>query len=301
MPWFMETQKLFSVHYVPRQLAMLWSEVTLTWDQFRVAHLFGTGTYVVPAFVLLAVAGLPFLKFGRFEISALLAGTVFFIAIATFYFVDGRFYMPILFLLVPLAVLPVEWATRGSIKSRYLFLRVVVFALFVLSCVGYPSQSGFTPMKGRFQAWDAFIFPGRQGKSRSYNAQKEFARIFKDEPGIVLSDIDPTYLNALLPNRFVAAPVDGNHSYCFSQLWHYGKVEAVQLVQSSLDHAIPVYALFLPSKDADQDIKRLPLIQGYSWKRSEKSNTKALVMTLTKDAVAPALVSSSRSVEMPFS
>ena len=298
VPWFTEKQMLFSVHNVPRQLAMIWSEVTASWDQFRVANLFGTGTYVVPTFVLLSVVGLAFLQFRRFEISALLAGTVFFIATATYSFVDGRFYMPILFLLVPLAVLPVEWAIRGSFKSRYLFLGVAVLALFVLSCFGYPSQSGFKPRNGRFQAWDAFAYPDGHGKSRCYNAQKEFARTFKDEPGIVLSDIDPAYLNALLPKRFVAAPIDGNHSYCFSELWHYGKAEAVQLVQSSLDHAIPVYALLLSSKHADQDIKRLPLIQGYSWKRSEKSDTRVVVMTLTKDAVAPTLDSASRAVEM---
>jgi len=298
VPWFTQTQKLFSVHYLPRQLAMLWSEMTVSWNQFRVANLFGTGTYFVPTFVLLSLIGLAFLQFGRFEMSALLAGTVFFITIATFYFVDGRFYMPILLLLVPLAVLPAEWATRGRFKRRYLFLRVAVLALFVLSCLGYPSQSGFPPMKGRFQAWDACVFPGQHGKSRCYNAQQEFARTFRDEPGIVLSDIDPAYLNALLPKSFVAAPIDGNHSYCFSQLWHYRKAEAVQLVQSSLDRAIPVYALLLPSKDSDQEIKRLPLIQGYSWKRSEKSDTKALVMTLTKDATAPTLESGSRSLKM---
>lgn len=298
VPWFTETHGLFSVHYVPRQLAMLWSEVTLSWDQFRVANLFGTGTYFVPAFVLLSLVGLAFLQFGRFEISALLAGTVFFIAIATFNFVDGRFYMPILFLLVPLAVLPLEWATRESFKSRYLFSRFAVLALFVLSCLGYPSQSGFKPRNGRFQAWDAFVFPGQHGKSRCYNAQKEFGRTFKDEPGIVLSDIDPAYLNALLPKRFVAAPIDGNHSYCFSQLWHYGKAEALQLVKSSLDRAIPVYALLLPSKDVDKCVERLPLIQGYGWKRSEKSDTKALVMTLTKDATASTLDSVSPSLEM---
>ena len=47
---------------------------------------------------------------------------------------------------------------------------------------------------------------------------------------------------------------------------------------------LPIYALLLPSKDIDQDIKRLPLIQGYSWKRSEKSNRRAVIMALTKDA-----------------
>jgi hypothetical protein len=298
VPWFTEKQKMFSVHSVPQQLAMIWSEVTASWDQFRVANLFGTGTYVVPAFALLSVAGLAFLQFRRFEISALLAGTVFFVATATFRFVDGRFYLPILFLLVPLAVLPAEWAIRESFRSRYLFLGVAVLALFVLSCVGYPSRSGFKPQTGRSQAWDALKYASAHGKSIQYDAQKKFARRFKDEPGIVLSDIDPAYLNALLPKPFVAAPIDNHHYYCYSRLWHYGKVEAIRLVQSGLDHATPVYALLVPLIDDDQDVQRLPSIQGYSWRRSKKSDTRAIVMTLKKDAVAPILDSASRSVEM---
>jgi 4-amino-4-deoxy-L-arabinose transferase-like glycosyltransferase len=297
VPWFTEKQKMFSVHNVPRQLAMIWSEVTASWDQFRVANLFGTGTYVVPAFVLLSVVGLAFLQFRRFEISALLAGTVFFVATATFRFVDGRFYLPILFLLVALAVLPAEWAIRESFKSRYLFLGVAVLALFVLSCVGYPSQSGFKPKTGRSQAWDALHYAEDNGKSPRYEAQKEFIRIFRDKPGIVLSDIEPPLLNALLPKPFVAAPIDDHHSYCYSRLWHYGKVEAIRLVQSGLDHATPVYALLVPSIDDDQVVQRLPSIQGYSWKRSEKSDTRAVIMTLTTDAAAPTLDSTSRSIE----
>ena len=38
--------------------------------------------------------------------------------------------------------------------------------------------------------------------------RRNSARIFQDAPGIVLSDIDPSYLNALLPKPFVAAPID---------------------------------------------------------------------------------------------
>src|SRR6266576_2469887 len=210
VPWFTEKQMMFSVHNVSHQLAMIWSEVTGSWDQFRVANLFGTGTYVVPTFVLLSVVGLAFVQFRRFEISALLAGTVFLVATATYRFVDGRFYMPILFLLVALAVLPAEWAIRESFKSRYLFLGVAVLALFVLSCVGYPSQSGFKPKSGRSQAWDALKYGSERGESLQYEAQKKFARTFKDAPGIVLSDVEPPYLNALLPKPFVAAPIDAN-------------------------------------------------------------------------------------------
>jgi len=91
-------------------------------------------------------------------------------------------------------------------------------------------------------------------------------------------------LNALLPKPFVAAPIDGNHYYSYSQLWRYGRPEAAQFVGNGLARAIPVYALLLPSTDVDQDIKRLPLIQGYTWKRSENSNVRAVIMKLTKDA-----------------
>ena len=82
-----------------------------------------------------------------------------------------------------------------------------------------------------------------------------------------------------------------------AELWHYGKAEAVQLVANGLDRASPVYALLLPSKDVDQDIKRLPSIQGYSWKRSNETDTAAVIVTLTKDASAPTLDSAFSSVE----
>ena len=172
-------------------------------------------------------------------------------------------------------------------------------ALFAFSCIGYPSQSGFKPQSGRSQAWDALHYANGNAKSPRYEAQKEFSRFFRDAPGIVLSDIDPPYLNSLLPKPFVAAPIDSHHNYCYSRLWHYGKAEAAQLVAIGLDRKTPVYALLLPSKDIDQDITRLPSIQGYSWKRSDKSNTRAVIMTLTKDLATPPLDSFSNQVEGP--
>ena len=144
-------------------------------------------------------------------------------ATVTYTYVEGRFYIPLFLLLVPLAVLPPEWAVGHVLKKRFSILSVGVLAVFLLSCIGYPSQSGFKPKSNRSQAWDALHYRDRKGKSRWYEAQKELARTFKDEPGIVLSDIDPAYLNALLPKPFVAAPIDGNHDYSYSQLWHYGK------------------------------------------------------------------------------
>ncbi len=297
VPALADKQAVFSFHNVPSQVSFIWSEITASWDQFRVANLFGTGTYVVPTFIFLSALGLAFVRVQRFEISALLAGIVYIMATVTYAYVEGRFYIPLFLLLVPLAVLPPEWAMGHVLKKRFSILSVGVLAVFLLSCIGYPSQSGFKPKSNRSQAWDALHYRDRKGKSRWYEAQKELARTFKDEPGIVLSDIDPAYLNALIPKPFVAAPIDGTHDYSYSQLWHYGKPEAVQLVANALGRATPVYALFLPSNNDDRDVHRLPSIQGYTWKRSEKSNSRAVVMTLTTDAAAPTLDSISRLME----
>jgi hypothetical protein len=289
---------MFSLQNVPRQLAMLWSEVTGSWDQFRVANLFGTGTYVVPAFICLSALGLAFVRVSRFEISAFLAGTTYAIATLTYAFVDGRFYLPIFFLLVTLAVLPAERAASQALKLRFSISTVGVMTIFLLTCIGYPSQSGFKPKRNRSQAWDALHYANNKERSPRYEAQEEFRRSFRDTPGIVLSDIDPPYLNVLLPKPFVAAPIDNQHNYCYSRLWHYGNAEATRLVQSGLDHATPVYALVLPSKHDDQDVERLPSIQGYTWRRNEKSSTRAVIMTLTKNASAPTLNSPSGPVGM---
>jgi hypothetical protein len=299
VPTLADKRAAFSLHNVPPQVAVIWSEITASWDQFRVANLFGTGTYVVPAFVFLSALGLTFVRVRPFEISAFLAGTVYITAIVTYNsnYVDGRFYMPVFFLFVALAVLPAEWALGEALKLRFSIAGVGVLAVFLLSCMGYPSQSGFKPKSGRSQAWDALHYGNGNRKSLRYEAQKEFARTFKDKPGIVLSDIDPAYLNALLPRPFVAAPLDAGHNYRYSRLWHYGKAEAVQLVAKGLGRGTPVYALLLPSKDVDQDIKRLPFIQGYSWRRSNGTYTAAVIMTLTKDAPAPTLELAFGSVE----
>ena len=297
VPALADKEAAFSLHNVPPQFALIWSEITASWDQFRVANLFGTGTYVVPAFIFLSALGLAFIRVRQFEISALLAAGVYFVAIVTYTYVESRFYIPIFFLLVALAVLPAEWAVGQALKGRFSIWTVGALAVFLLSCIGYPSQSGFEPKGGRSQAWDDLHYANSNGKSLWYEAQKEFSRFFRHAPGIVLSDIDPVYLNVLLPKPFVAAPIDDHHNYCYSRLWHYGKVEALRLVQSGLDHATPVYALLLPSNNDDRDVHRLPSIQGYTWKRSEKSNSRAVVMTLTTDAAAPTLDSISPLME----
>jgi hypothetical protein len=283
VPAWTESGRLFSVHNVRLQLSMIWSEVTASWHDFRVANLFGTGTYIVPPFILLALLGVAFVRVDRFTVSACVGGISYFVATLLYAFVDGRFYLPLFFLLVALAILPAEWALSRALNFRFSFSVIATLVILLLTCLGYPSQSGFKPKRNRSQAWDALQYANSKSESPRYEAQKEFSHGFRHAPGIVFSDIDPPYLNVLLPKPFVAAPIDDKHNYPYSRLWRYGKAEAIRLAQAGLDHEIPVYALLLPSKHIDQDVQRLPVIQGFSWKRSERSE-KAVIMTLTKDA-----------------
>jgi len=297
IPSLADKQAAFSFHNVPPQVAFIWSEITASWDQFRVANLFGTGTYVVPAFFFLSAFGLAFVRVRPFEISAFVGGTVYIMTTLAFSYVEGRFYVPVFFLLVALAVLPAEWAVNQAFSGRVSVLSAGVLAVFLISCIGYPSQSGFKPEDGRSQAWDALHYANGNGKSPRYEAQKEFIRVYRDAPGVILSDIDPPYLNALLPKPFVAAPIDGRHNYCYSRRWHYGKAEAAELVANALDRGTPVYGLLVHSKQIDQDIPRLPLVQGYTWKRSNGTDTAAVIVTLTKDTTASSLEPAFRLIE----
>ena len=287
VPYWSESGRLFSLRNVPAQLSMLWGEISANWNDFRVANLFGTGTYIVPTFVLLSSVGITFVQVGRFTVSAFLAGLSYFLTTLMYAFVDGRFYLPLFLLLTALAVLPIEWAAFKALKLRFSVSMLAVLTIFLFTFIGYPSQSGFKPQRNRSQAWDALQYANSNGRSLRYEAQEEFSRYFRNSPGIVLSDIDAPYLNVLLPKRFVAAPIDEDNNYRYSRQWHYGRAEEFRLIQNGLDHAIPVYALLLPSNHLDQDLKRLPSIQGYTWKRTAGPQLSAITMRLTKNAGVP--------------
>jgi hypothetical protein len=102
----------------------------------------------------------------------------------------------------------------------------------------------------------------------------------RHQSGIVLSDIDPVYLNALLPHSFVAAPIDGDHHYKWSYTWRYDRPQALAFVQDGLEQSLPVYALFVSSDEATIKQSRLPVVPGYDWRLLDHSGSKAAILKL---------------------
>jgi hypothetical protein len=281
--YFSRHHLLFCFRYIPRNALMLWREATLQPLGYDAANIFGTGTSFVPAFLILICASLPFIRLSWFLCCAFVAGLSSFAAALCYLFGgDVRFYLPLLILLVAVAVLPLTWAANNIVVGKRLVIAASIFVLFGGACLGYPSRSGYnTQGIDRSQAWDAIHFTTSARQSIQFVAQRDFARRLKHRPGIVLSDIDPVYLNALLPRSFVAAPIDGEHHYKWSYTWHYDRPQALALVEHGLQQSFHIYALFVSPNDVAANQSRLPNIPGYQWRVVDNSHTNAAILQLT--------------------
>jgi len=292
-PYISEKHLLFLPRYIPQNVGALWKEFTLQPREYDAANIFGTGTSFVPAFVLLTCTGLFFIRLSWFLGCAFLAGLSSFTASLCYLFGgDVRFYLPLLILLIAVTALPVTWATRNFFARKRFIIALVVFILFAGACIGYPSRSGYnTRGIDRSQAWDALHFVAPYRQPIQFVAQMRFSRLLKRQTGIVLSDIDPVYLNALLPRSFVAAPIDENHNYRWSYIWRYERPQALALVERGLEQSLPVYALFVSRDEMTTQQRRLPTVSGYEWRLLDNARGNTAILKLApvgSDQTAPA-------------
>ena len=84
-----------------------------------------------------------FIRLNRFVICAFLAGLSFFAMTSTMIpeWVDMRYYLPLLILLIAVAVLPVTWAAENLFVARRAIASLTIFVLFAAASLGYPSRS----------------------------------------------------------------------------------------------------------------------------------------------------------------
>ncbi len=282
IPHWSEQHPFFSLRYIPMNATRFWSEFALAPRSYSAANIFGTGTHFVPAFVLLSCIGLFFVRMGTFVLCAFLSCLSFFVATLTFAVADLRLHLPLLILLIAIAVLPPTWAARNLFTGRRSLVAIAIFVLFTAACLGYPSRSGYNePYSTRLQAWDALHFDSPPRQSTRFIAQKRFLEDFGRQPGIVLSDIDPVYLNAFCPSWIVAVPLDGQHSYRHSRIWRYGPAEALVLVKRGLQENHAVYALFVSRREMEEKMVRLPHVDGYEWVLAEDPTAEAAILKLS--------------------
>jgi len=290
--WFgSPVRSVFSPRYIPNNAAMLWRESTLHPKLFSPVRYFGTGTSIIAPFVLLVCVGMFFIRLNRFVTCAFLAGLSFFTMTSMIPWAVVWYYLPLLVVLVAVAVLPVTWAAENLFVARRAIASLAIFVLFAAACVGYPSRSlsnvpqvvasGTQTDWNRLQAWDALHFPTPPSPSPWLTAQRHFLEMFGREPGIILADINPLFLNALLPDSFVAAHIDGERYVRFRNVVTYDRAQALALAKRALGESRPVYALFVSQKEMEEKAVRLPQVDGYSWVVAENLPAEAVVLKLS--------------------
>lgn len=262
---------------------MLWRELTLRPQKFTALNLFGTGTCFVAAFILLAGVGAFFIRLNRSVLCALLAGLSFFGATISLFPVNYLgYYLPLVILLVAVVVLPVTWAVENLVLPKRTIASLAIFVLFAAACLGYPSRSVNPRLKAdRLQSWEALHFNTRPSRSPEFIAQRHLIESVGQTGGLVFSDISPVYLNALFPRGFVAAPLDGKRYIPWRHVIHYDDAQAVTLAELNLHRSIPVYALFISTKEFDEKASRLAKVPGYRWVPAEDSRNAAVILKLT--------------------
>ena len=272
----------FSIRYLPLNVTRLWNEFALRPFGYSAANMFGTGTYFVPAFILLICVGSFFVRLDRFVLCALLSCLGYLAPTLLFAVTEARFYLPLFILSVAVAILPVTWAAQNLFSGRRMIPALAIFFLFAAACLGYPSRSGYNTRDiHRLQAGDALHFDSPPRQSTGFIAQGRFLEDFGKQPGIVLSDIDPVYLNASFPSWIVAAPLDGQHRYRYSRIWRYGPTEALALVKRGLHESNAVYALFVSRREMEEKMVRLPHVDGYEWVLAGDPTAEAAILRLS--------------------
>jgi hypothetical protein len=192
------------------------------------------------------------------------------------------YYLPLLMLLVAVAVLPVTWAVENLVLPKRTIASLAILVLFVAASLGYPSRSVDPQLKAdRLQSWEALHFSTRPRQSAEFIAQRRFIEGVGQTGGLVFSDISPVYLNALFPPEFVAAPLDGKRYIQWRHVVHYDDAQAVTLAELNLHRSIPVYALFISTKELDEKASRFPNIPGYRWLPAEDTTNAAVILRLT--------------------
>lgn len=272
----------FSTRYFLPSIAVLWREFSQSTTAYSVAHIFGSGVHFVPAFALLAAVGLFYVRNRKVAVVAAF-GCITYACAALFYFYnDIRMYVPLLILMALPAGLATGRAIESIIRGRNVVMSIVIVILFLGAVIGYPSQAGFLQKSGQIQAlYSLGIIPHRDGgKPRAYTAAMEMAKRYRDQPGIVLSFINPVFLNSVLPNGFTAAPVNGVHEYSHSRQWRYGSKDAAALARRGSEESLPVYALLTNNEKLKEEQEQLPSVPGWTWREVPANKEKAVILKL---------------------
>lgn len=246
---------VFDWQFVGQNLRYYWLELWQREEIVHSAHHYGQGSYFGPAYVLLILVALPKVLRRRTLGPFVLAGLAYGGLMLWFATVDGRMMFSALALSVPVISLAwVEhWRSRGWI-ARSLLVLVVAAAV-----LGWPSG------RGGFASFE--LLSPRHGEQGilPYRVMSSFLRSSPSEHLLVLTDMAPPYVHALLPAGAHVAPLFDHHLYRFSpDNFKFEGEQRAELVHRAVRDDREVW-IVTTSADVAQLAKYWRAPNGYAW------------------------------------
>jgi len=221
------------INIVP-QLYMFWAEITQAESLQSTAGLFGAGSYVAPAFLLLVLFALFARRPNPRLFAFLIAGLGGSAVLLFYYFADFRLHFAALVLAVPLVALHVS----QRLQSGPAVVRLPLALLLVAAVLGWPGR------RSALEAADMVRTPNLDIHCMECDSVDAFNRVVGDKPYLALVDMNPPYVHARTTGDRWIAPLDDVHDYRFHKgNFDYGREQRLRLVERARAEGREVYVV----------------------------------------------------------
>lgn len=216
------------------QFYMLWAEVTQSESLQTTAGLFGAGSYVAPAFLVLVALALVGRKPGPRLLAFLTAGLAGSAVLLFYYFADFRLHFAALVLAIPF----VATRTENALRNGPAFRRAATVVFLVAAVLGFPGR------RSALEAADMIRTPNLDIHCMECDSVDAFDRIVGDQPWLALVDMNPPYVHARTTGDRWVAPLDDVHDYRFHHgNFDYGREQRIELVEKARAEGREVYVV----------------------------------------------------------
>lgn len=253
---YWNAERAFDWQFVGPRLTYYGRELLQTESLFTTANLYGHGSYVGPAFVVLAVLAAVGVLLaspsqrapGKRRRQALFgaAAAVYLAAMTAYFFSDARLLFPLFVLAAPVVATACValWRSRTALRRA---AAVVFTAVIVAAVVGWPPPAVGGAREPNRSGWSetlSFVAPGPSEPGAAYRLTRQLGRIRDAAPRLVLTDVTPPYVHALMPSGTWVAPLGDDHLFRFNpEVFVFGAAERAHLMARALEEGRTVWAL----------------------------------------------------------
>lgn len=233
---YWEASRAFGLQFVEPNLEYYWRELIEAETTTTTASVYGLGSYFTPWFVLLVAVSLCGLRSCRRLWPFALAALGYAATMMLYFYLDARLLLPLMVLALPLAAVGFGDLWRRSPDVG----KIALGALLALAVSGL--QLGSVVEGRRFEAL-ALLDPPEEA-APAHRAVARFERLAKPRDPLVLTDMAPPYVHALVAEGALVAPLFDDHLYRHNpQVFVFKRAARADLVARALEQGREVWAL----------------------------------------------------------